>query len=166
MCQMLKDVKYQIVKQLNYIEEVHKKLNWHNEVHTCSHQFWCHRWRSLKLVKNIFCEHLEGFWQPSYVTSKLMSLCVNLIVSRYFLWTSSIVKLYISLFDAQHIHVSSLVVDVFREFSKYIDQICEYLSGGCCGWIYCTYYCLKVVTLDGINQFIWFHFKILKFCEK
>ena len=68
------------------------------------------------------------------------------------------------LFDTWHTYASHLVVDVFIEFSKYIHWICEYLPGGCWGWIYCTYFCLKAVTLGGINQFVFL--KIVKFCEK
>ena len=62
------------------MEEVHKKINWHNEVHTYWHQIW----RSPKLFKNTFYAHFDGFWPPSYVTSKLTSICVNLIMWIYF----------------------------------------------------------------------------------
>ena len=37
-----------------------------------------------KIGQNIFFAHFEGFWSPSYLTSKLMSMCVNLIMSIYF----------------------------------------------------------------------------------
>ena len=58
-----------------------KKLNWHNEVHRYWHQFWRHKWWSLKTLK-MFIESIFGqFWWPSYLTSKLMSISVNLIVS-------------------------------------------------------------------------------------
>ena len=47
-------------------------------------QFWCHKWWSLKTLK-MFIESIFGqFWWPSYLTSKLMSICVNLIMSIYF----------------------------------------------------------------------------------
>ena len=72
-----------------------QKINWHNEVHTYSCQFWHKIWRWSKLVKNTFCTHFEGFWWWSYVTSKLTSISVNLIMSIYFLWTSSIVKVLV-----------------------------------------------------------------------
>ena len=43
----------------------------------------------------IFSMHtFEGFWLPSYVISKLMSICVNLIMSIYFFWTSYIVQVF------------------------------------------------------------------------
>ena len=58
-----------------------KKLNWHNEVHTYWRQFWRHKWWSLKTLK-MFIESIFGqFWWLSYLTSKLISICVNLIVS-------------------------------------------------------------------------------------
>ena len=45
-----------------------------------------------KCAKKVF---FEQFWWPSYLTSKLMSLCVNLIMWIYFfLWTSSIVCVF------------------------------------------------------------------------
>ena len=37
-----------------------------------------------KIVQNTLYAHFEGFWSPSYVTSKLTSVCVNLIMSMYF----------------------------------------------------------------------------------
>ena len=37
-----------------------------------------------KIVQNTFYAHFEGFWSPSYVISKLTSICVNLIMSIYF----------------------------------------------------------------------------------
>ena len=58
-----------------------KKLNWHNEVHRYWHQFWHQIWRSSKLPKNTFYEHFKCFQWPSFVTSKLTSISVNLIVS-------------------------------------------------------------------------------------
>ena len=60
-----------------------EKINSHNEVHTYWRQFWHQIWRSPKLFKNTFYAHFEGFWSPSYVTSKLTSICVNLIMSIY-----------------------------------------------------------------------------------
>ena len=94
MCQ--KDVRLskrcQIVKKMSNVKsQTHrlwrrftKKINWHNEVHTYWHQFWRQIWRSPKLFKNTFYAHFESFWSPSYVTSKLTSICVNLIMSIYF----------------------------------------------------------------------------------
>ena len=34
--------------------------------------------------KHFVCTHFEGFWSPSYVMSKLTSICVNLIMSIFF----------------------------------------------------------------------------------
>ena len=78
-CQVVK--KMSNVKKSNTwtMEEVHKKINWHNEVHTYWHQFWHQIWRSPKLFKNTFYAHFEGFWSPSYLRSKsivLHSPCV------------------------------------------------------------------------------------------
>ena len=90
-----KDVKCQKVKHTDYGGGSQKKINWHNEVHTYWRQFWHQIWRSPKLFKNTFYAHFEGFWSPSYVMSKLTSICVNLIMSIYFfLWTSSIVHVF------------------------------------------------------------------------
>ena len=93
-CQVVK--KMSNVKKLNMwtMREVHKKVNWHNEVCTYWHQFLCQIWRSPKLFKNTFFAHLEGFWSPSYVISKLTSICANLIMSIYFLVNSSIVHVF------------------------------------------------------------------------
>ena len=88
-CQMSKSQTHRLWRRFT------KKINSHNEVHTYWCQFWCQIWRSPKLFKNTFYAHFEGFWSPSYVTSKLMSICVNLIMSIYFfLWTSSIVHVF------------------------------------------------------------------------
>ena len=88
-CQMSKSQTHRLWRRFT------KKINSHNEVHTYWRQFWCQIWRSSKLFKNTFYGHFEGFWSPSYVTSKLTSICVNLIMSIYFfLWTSSIVHVF------------------------------------------------------------------------
>ena len=95
MCQ--KDVKLskgcQIVKKMSNCQKMSKnqthrlwrrftkKINWHNEVHIYfdvtydGHQ---------NCSKKTFYAHFEGFWWPSYVTSKLTLICVNLIMSIYF----------------------------------------------------------------------------------
>ena len=82
------------VKSLDYREGSQKIINWHDEVYRYWCQVWRQIWRSPKLLKNTFYAHFEGFWLPSYVISKLMSICVNLIMSIYFLWTSSIVQVF------------------------------------------------------------------------
>ena len=90
-----KYVKCQKVKHTDYGGGSQTKINSHNEVHTYWCQFWHQLWRSPKLFKNTFYAHFEGFWSPSYVTSKLISVCVNLIMWIYFfLWTSSIVHVF------------------------------------------------------------------------
>ena len=88
-CQMSKSQTHRLWRRFTKI------INWHNEVHRYWRQFWCQIWRSPKLFKNTFYVHLESFWSPSYVTSKLTSICVNLIMWIYFfLWTSSIVHVF------------------------------------------------------------------------
>ena len=62
------------------MEEVHKKNYWHYEVDTYWHQFWCHIWWWPKTLKLCIESVSEQFWWPSYLTSKLMSICVNLII--------------------------------------------------------------------------------------
>ena len=57
-----------------------KKINSHNEVHT----YWCQFWWWLKTL-NMCIESVFGqFWWLSYLTSKLTSICVNLIMWIYF----------------------------------------------------------------------------------
>ena len=72
-----------------------KKINWHNEVHRYWRQFWHHIWWSLKTLKMSIEIIFGQFCWPSYLTSKLTSISVNLIMSIYFfLWTSSIVCMF------------------------------------------------------------------------
>ena len=74
-----KDVKLskrcQVVKKSNTwtMEEVHKKINWHNEVHT----YWRHIWWWPKTLKMCIESVFEQFWWPSYLTSKLTSILLN-----------------------------------------------------------------------------------------
>ena len=77
-----KQVKCQKVKHMNYGGGSQK--NWHNEVHTYWPQFWCRIWWWLKTLKMCIESVFEQFWWPSYLTSKLTSICVNLIMSIYF----------------------------------------------------------------------------------
>ena len=91
-----KDVKLskrcQIVKKMSNVKsQTHrlwrrftKKINWHNKVHTYWRQFWRHIWWSPKTLKMGIESVFEQFWWPSYLTSKLTSMCVNLIMSIYF----------------------------------------------------------------------------------
>ena len=63
------------------VEEVHKKkINWHNEVHRYWCQFWHHIWWWPKTLKMHIGSIFDQFWWPSYLTSKLMSISVNLIM--------------------------------------------------------------------------------------
>ena len=91
-----KDVKLskrcQVVKKMSNLkksntwtmEEVHKKINSHNAVHTYWCQFWHHIWWWPKTLKMCIESAFEQFWWPSYLTSKLTSICVNLIMWIYF----------------------------------------------------------------------------------
>ena len=75
--------KCQKVKSLDYGGGSQKLINWHNEVYRYWCQVWRQKWRSPKLPKNTF----YAFWLPSYVISRLTSICANLIMSISFLWT-------------------------------------------------------------------------------
>ena len=55
-----------------------KKINWHNEVHTYWCQFWHHIWWWPKTLKMCIESVFEQFW------TKLMSICVNLIMWIYY----------------------------------------------------------------------------------
>ena len=79
-----KDVKCQKVKHMDYGGGSQKKIKWHNEVHTYWRQFWRHIWWWPKTLKMCKESVFEQFWWPSYLTSKLTSLCVNLIMWIYF----------------------------------------------------------------------------------
>ena len=99
----------QIVKKMSK-SQTHRlwrrftKIFLHNEVHTYWCQFWCQIWRSPKLFKNTFYAHFKGFWSPSYVTSKLTSICVNPIVSIYFFFVNLLHRLvHVWLFDIWHL---------------------------------------------------------------
>ena len=61
-----------------------KKINSHNAVHTYWCQFWCHIWWWPKTLKMCIESAFEQFWWPSYLMSKLTSICVNLIMWIYF----------------------------------------------------------------------------------
>ena len=86
------------------MEEVHKKkINWHNEVHTYWRQFWCHIWWSLKTLKMSIEIIFGQFCWPSYLTSKLTSISVNLIMSIYFFFVNLLHSLHVWLFDIWHL---------------------------------------------------------------
>ena len=92
-----------------------KRTNWHNEVHTYWRQFWCQLWRSSKLPKKTFYGHFEGFWWPWYVTSKLMSICVNLIVSINF-FVNLLHSLGVWFFDIWHLFDNLTSVDILTHY--------------------------------------------------
>ena len=77
-CQMSKSQTHGLWRRFTKI------INWHNEVHTYWRQFWCHIWWWPKTLKMCIESVFEQFWWPSYLTSKLTSICVKLIMSIYF----------------------------------------------------------------------------------
>ena len=95
-----------------------KKINSHNEVHTYWRWFWCHIWWWPKTLKMCIESVFEQFWWPSYLTSKLTSICVNLIMWIYFfLWTSSIVCVF-----------DFLTFDIFLTFWHLFDILTSFLT--------------------------------------
>ena len=109
-----KDVKLstrcQVVKKMSNVkesstwtmEEVHKKKNWHNEVHTYWCQFWRHIWWWTEILKMCIESVFDQFWWPSYLTSKLTSICVNLIMCIY-LFVNLLHSLCVWLFNIWHL---------------------------------------------------------------
>ena len=72
-----------------------KKINWHNEVHTHWRQFLTSHMMVTKTLKMCIESVFEGFWWPSYVTSKIDgNVCEPHYVNLFFLWTSSIVYVF------------------------------------------------------------------------
>ena len=129
-CQMSKSQIHRLRRRFT------KKINWHNEVHTYWHQFWCQIWRSPKLFNNTFYAHFEGFWWPSYVTSKLTSICVNLIM-----WISFFVNLLHSpcvwLFDILHLFdnlTSFWQLDIFLTYGQQDTWAMGHM-GKCVSWL-------------------------------
>ena len=98
------------VKSLDYEGGSQKIINWHNKVYRYWCQVWHQIWRSPKLSRNTFCVHFEGLWLPSYVISKLMSICVNLIMSIYFLWTFHSPGIWF--FDNRHLFYNLTSFDI------------------------------------------------------
>ena len=70
MCQNVKGC--QVVKKMSNVKKsntwtiykVHKKINWHNEVHRYWHQFWHHIWWSLRTLKMSIESTFGQFWWP------------------------------------------------------------------------------------------------------
>ena len=98
------------VKSLDYEGGSQKIINWHNKVYRYWCQVWRQIWRSPKLSRNTFYAHFEGIWLPSYVISKLASICVNLIMSIYFLWTSHSPGIWF--FDNRHLFDNLTLFDI------------------------------------------------------
>ena len=77
-CQMSKSQTHGLWRRFTKI------INWHNKVHT----YWCQFWRHIswlpKPLKMCIESVFEQFWWPSYLTSKLTSICVNLIMWIFF----------------------------------------------------------------------------------
>ena len=96
-----KDVKCQKIKHIDY-GGGSQEINWHNEVHTYWHQFWRHIWWSPKTLKMGIESVFEQFCWPSYLMSKLTSICVNLIMSIYF-FVNLLHILCVWLFDIWHL---------------------------------------------------------------
>ena len=74
----------------------------HNEVHTYWCQFWHHIWWWPKPLKMCIEIVFEQFWWPSYLTSKLTSICVNLIMWINF-FVNLLHSLCVWLFDIWHL---------------------------------------------------------------
>ena len=123
-CQMSKSQTHRLWRRFT------KKINWHNEIYTYWCQFWCHIWWSPKLFKNTFYAHFEGFWWPSYVMSKLTSICVNLIMSLYF-FVNLFHSLCVWLFDIWHLFdnlTSFWQFDIFLTFWHLFDILTSLLT--------------------------------------
>ena len=110
-----KDIKCQVVKHMDYRGGLQKKINWHNEFHTYWCQFWCHIWWWSKTLKMCIESVFEQFWWPSYLTSKLTSICVNLIMSIY-LFVNLLHSLCVWLFDIWHLSDIWHLFDIWRLF--------------------------------------------------
>ena len=87
-------------------------------------------------------EHSEGFWDTIYVTSKLTSLSLNLVMSNSFAWTSSIVEVFhLRTFDSNQITSPSIIT--FR--LKRVHEICLQQSLG-------KY--VPILTLDPCSSYL------------
>ena len=106
-----KDVKCQKVKHMDYGGGSQKKINWH-EVHTYWCQFCHHIWWWPKTLKMCIESGFEQFWWPSYLTSKLTSICVSLIMWIYF-FVNLLQSLCVWLFDIWHLF------DILTSFLTY-----------------------------------------------
>ena len=96
-------VKCQKIKHLDYGGGAQKKINWHNEVHTYWRQFWRHIWWSLKTLKMPIEIIFGQFCWPSYLTSKLMSISVNFIMSIYYFFVNLLHSPNVWPFDISHL---------------------------------------------------------------
>ena len=132
------------------MEEVHKKMNSH-EVHTYWYQFWHHIWWWPKTLKICIESVFEQFWWPSYSTSKLTSICVNLIMWIYF-FVNLLHSLCVSLFDIWHLFdilTSFWHFDIFFNLNHlsrcHINK--EFVHVHACKYIYFD---------DLLNKFVYF----------
>ena len=96
-CQMSKSQTHRLWRRFT------KKINSHNELHTYWRQFWRHIWWLPKTLKMCIESVFEQFWWPSYLMSKLTSICVNLILSIYFFFVNLLYSLCVPLFDIWHL---------------------------------------------------------------
>ena len=94
-CQVVK--KMSNVKKSNTwtMEEVHKKINWHNEVHTYWRQFWRHIWWWPKNPQNVHRKCFRTILVTFIFDVKIdVNMCEPHYVNLFFLWTSSIVHVF------------------------------------------------------------------------
>ena len=75
--------KCQKVKDMDYGGGSHKKWIDIMRLHTYWCQFWHQIWWCPKTLKMCIESVFEQFWWSSYLTSKLMSICVSLIMPIY-----------------------------------------------------------------------------------
>ena len=77
------------------MEEVHKKINWHNEVHTYWRQFLTSHMMVTKNPQNV---HRKCFWTilVTFIFDVKIDvkMCEPHYVNLFFLWTSSIVYVF------------------------------------------------------------------------
>ena len=133
-------VKCQKIKHLDYGGGSQKK-NWHNEVHTYWCQFWRHIWWSLKTLKMSIEIIFGQFCWPSYLTSKLTSISVNLIMSIYlfFFFVNLLHSLHVWLFDIWHLF------DNFTSFRYFDTSIKLKPPQPAQGYFYPTTYLLQLI---------------------
>ena len=107
-----------------------KKINWHNEVHTFWRQFLMSHMMVTKnpqkyVHRKCFWDNFGDLhiWHQNWLHYVWNPLCQVMFVVNFL--HSQVVWL----FDTWYIHVFPLVVDIFSEFSEYIQWICECVLG-------------------------------------